>query len=54
MKRTTLIRAATCAVMAGRSYLILPSLYSTCSRFTGSYFRAVIFSVIVRAFFFVT
>ncbi len=38
----------------GRSYLILPSLYSTCSRFTGSYFRTTIFSVMVRAFFLVT
>src|SRR6056297_74387 len=35
-------------------YLILPSLYSTCLRTTGSYFRTVIFSVIVRAFFLVT
>ena len=37
-----------------RSYLILPSLYSTCSRFTGSYFFTTIFSVMVRAFFLVT
>jgi hypothetical protein len=37
-----------------RSYLILPSLYSTCFRTTGSYFVTVIFSVIVRAFFLVT
>src|SRR5210317_314146 len=37
-----------------RSYLILPSLYSTCLRTTGSYLRTVIFSVMVRAFFLVT
>jgi Uma2 family endonuclease len=35
-------------------HLILPSLYSTCLRTTGSYFRTAIFSVIVREFFFVT
>lgn len=37
-----------------RSYLILPSLYSTCLRTTGSYFLTTIFSVMVRAFFLVT
>lgn len=37
-----------------KAYLILPSLYSTCLRATGSYFRTDIFSVIVRAFFLVT
>ena len=38
----------------GSAYLILPSLYSTCLRATGSYFRTTIFSVMVRAFFLVT
>ena len=38
----------------GRAYLILPSLYSTCLRATGSYFFTTIFSVMVRAFFLVT
>lgn len=37
-----------------QTYLILPSLYSTCLRATGSYLRTTIFSVIVRAFFLVT
>ena len=37
-----------------QSHLILPSLYSTCLRTTGSYLPTTIFSVIVRAFFFVT
>src|SRR3546814_13871774 len=35
-------------------HLILASLNSTCLRTRGSYFRTVIFSVIVRGFFFVT
>ena len=35
-------------------HLILPSLYSTCLRATGSNFRTFIFSVMVRAFFRVT
>lgn len=39
---------------SGQDYLILPSLYSTCLRTTGSYFRIDIFSVMVRAFFLVT
>ena len=39
---------------SGSDHLILPSLYSTCLRATGSYFRMVIFSVIVREFFLVT
>ena len=38
----------------GQDYLILPSLYSTCLRATGSYFLMTIFSVMVRAFFLVT
>lgn len=37
-----------------KPYLILPSLYSTCLRTTGSYLLTTIFSVIVRAFFLVT
>jgi hypothetical protein len=36
------------------TYLILPSLKSTCLRTTGSYFLTTIFSVMVRAFFLVT
>ena len=37
-----------------RAYLILPSLYSTCLRATGSNFLIENFSVMVRAFFLVT
>ena len=37
-----------------RRHLILASLNSTCLRATGSYFRKVIFSVMLRGFFFVT
>ena len=37
-----------------QSYLILPSLNSTCLRTLGSYFLTDIFSVMVRVFFFVT
>ena len=36
-----------------RSYLILPSLKSTCLRTTGSYFFCTIFSVMFRGFFLV-
>src|SRR5690606_30200124 len=39
---------------AENGYLILPSLYSTCLRTTGSYFRTLILSVMVREFFLVT
>ena len=37
-----------------QTYLILPSLNSTCLRMVGSYFLTDIFSVMVRVFFFVT
>src|SRR6056297_633990 len=54
IKKAALGRRGLCLVGTGRSYLILPSLYSTCLRTTGSYLRTTIFSVMVRAFFLVT